>query len=97
MKGIEAYSIDMDDGLWGFKEDVRNGTYLRKGDFVAFYLAGRGEGNFRGTATLKSQLIRFKEREVEKRLTHGRFFTSSNGVRLSEIEIWESSKDIRLL
>lgn len=97
MKGIDVYHWDMDDGLWGLRERVPNWKYLSRGDYVVFYLGGRGEGNFQGTATLDSGFIRFEEHEMEKRLAHGPFFTSSYGVRLGEIEVWESSKNIRPL
>ena len=92
-KGIKIYSQRMKDRFWGINENAQNIRRIRSGDKIIYYLAGREGKVFIGTATLASEFFELSE-EDKKNFWHGTYFRPTHGVKLKEVEIWETKKSI---
>lgn len=95
-KGIEIYKQRMSDAFWGLGKNVSNRARLREGDRVVFYLGGPGGQRFLGTCALASDYYKLSKQE-KRELDHGRFFQPNFGVRLTDVDVWDSSEPIRPL
>lgn len=96
MEGFDVYKQRMYDAFWGLEEKVRNRDALERGDQVLFYLGGRDGQKFLGTCTLASAFYKLGQQEKEK-LTRLPFFDATHGVKLVEINTWDTPVLIRPL
>lgn len=96
-KGIEIFEQRISDAFWGIGERTPNRTKLKKGDNVVFYLGGKEGQKFLGMCTLASAYYKLGKQE-KKKLSHGTpFFRANYGVKLIDIEVWDTPRPIHPL
>jgi len=96
-KGIEIFEQRISDAFWGIGEKTQNRTKLKKGDNVVFYLGGREGQKFLGTCALASAYRKLSKQE-KKKLSHGSpFFQANHGVKITDVEVWDTPRPIHPL
>jgi predicted RNA-binding protein len=88
----EIYNTRMNDNFWGLNEGTPNRKNIRKGDKVIFC---EGTRQFLGTATIGSDVFQLTDEQKDE-VSHGiDFYRASYGVKLTDVVIWEESKDVK--
>jgi hypothetical protein len=103
-RGIQIYNHRMRESFWGIKGVTKNGRkaanidYLKKGDYVLFYLVGKGGQCFLGTSELASG-FRSLEPDESARITHEEYLDWQQGVSLDKdtIHVWTKPLPIERL
>ncbi len=86
----QIFETRMKDAFWGLRERTPNGSALKAGDRVVFYI-GIPEPNFAGTAILQTASIEVSEKE-KQRVSHGRGLLAVDyGVWLTDVQVWDKS------
>jgi len=84
----------LSDAFWGLGDRTPNRRSLVKGDLAVFYV-GLPQMAFAAVATLATDSFSLSEEEKES-YSHGtELYRSDYGVRLEDIEIWESTRIVK--
>jgi hypothetical protein len=87
----EIYRTRMSDKFWGLNKGTPFCKLIKKGDRVVFCY---GAKKFIGSATLDSGSFELDDEERAK-FSHGvEFYTTEDGVRLTDVDKWQIAKDI---
>ncbi len=93
--GEDIFRQRMEDKFWGLGKYTPNRKSLRTGDHVVFYV-GNPQMVFAGTAILASESFELIDKQEQEKLAHGKdFYRTEYGVRLENIQIWDSPKNAK--